>query len=32
MKGQRWENNIVVVEGRGGWRVRRRECEKWCEK
>jgi len=32
MKGQGWKNNIVVVEGRGGRRVRRRECEKWCEK
>jgi len=28
MKDQRWKNNIVVVEGRGGGRVRRRECEK----
>jgi len=24
MKGQGWKNNIVVVEGRGGRRVRRR--------
>jgi len=31
MKGQGWKNNIVVVEGRGGRRVRR-QCEKWCEK
>jgi len=29
MKDQGWKNNIVVVEERGGRRVRRRE---WCEK
>jgi len=28
MKDQGWKNNIVVVEGRGGTRVRRRKCEK----
>jgi len=27
MKGQGWKNNIVVVEGRGGRRVRWRECD-----
>jgi len=31
-KDQGWKTNIVVVEGRGGRRVRSRECEKWCEK